>query len=587
MSLSMMMVSTSCDSLFLDHDPQDQRTDAAYFVKPEHFKEFATSFYGQLNGWHSPIDGYASQMDVASDLSAYYGIDNDLGHGTVNIPVNDSRWDRCYANIRNVNLLFDNIGRYPGNRADIDRWIGEAHFFRAYNYFYLLRYFGGVPILTSAPDVTSAELYKSRNDRYEVVALILSDLQQAIDNLPTEGLIDAADKGRISTQAAKAFKARVLLYEATWEKYVGTSTDFKGSSVPDAANVDKYLREAVELCEDVINSNIYSIWNQNSLASMNNMSYRYLFCIEGTGSNPGDFGKDTNKEFIIKSVWDSEIKPGGANLNQTISKFTHSRKLMDMYLCTDGLPISVSPLFQGYSKSADEFVNRDYRMKSVVDYDVQVKGKTLNSGTSGYGNAKFISSKESRKESADYPVLRLAEVFLNYCEAQWELTGDVSDAWLDKTINLLRRRGGVASLNSALVEKIKTLTGSEKSHSEVLGEEIRRERAVELYEEGFRWDDLKRWGIAEREINTDRLGTVVGGVGYPTDFCDASGKSTGLYNPLSFVWGTADVSTPWGEIPAVRVESKDNISFTRTHYLFPIPQQQRVLNPNLVQNPGY
>ena len=278
--VTVMLATSSCESIFLDHDPQDQRTDEAYFKTPQHFKEYATGFYGQLNGWGSPIVSYAAQMDCSSDLSAYYGFDNDLGHGTVSIPVNDSRWDRCYSNIRQINLLFDNQYRYSGNTADIERWLGEARFFRAYNYFYLLRFFGGVPILTSAPDVTSPELYSSRNTRYEVVDFILDDLSYAIEVLPSEGLIATADKGRISLQAAQAFKARVLLYEATWRKYVGTSTDFPGSGEPAAGSIEMYLDEALELSGNVIDSNIYSIWNLNGLASMNNMSYRYLLNIE-------------------------------------------------------------------------------------------------------------------------------------------------------------------------------------------------------------------------------------------------------------------------------------------------------------------
>lgn len=583
----MMLAATGCESTFLDHDPQDQRTDEAYFRTPEQFKEYTTSLYGQLHGWWSPIEGYAAQMDVSSDLSAYYGHNNDLGHGTVTVPVTDSRWDRCYANIRKINLLFDNQYRYPGTEKEIARWLAEARFFRAYNYFHLLRYFGGVPIVTSALDVNSPELYAARNSRYEVFDLILEDLTYAVENLPSEALIDTADKGRISFQAAQAFKARVLLYEATWRKYVGTSTDFPGSGTFDPSTINDYLTEAVQLCESVINSNMYSIWNQNSLASMNNMSYRYLFCIEGAGSNPGNFDKSSNKEFIIKQLFDTDLKPAGVNVNQTIGHFSHSRKLMDMYVCTDGLPISISPLFKGYAQVADEYENRDYRMKSVTDYESQMRSKTLTNGTSGYGCIKFISSKATLKEGHDYPVMRLAEVYLNYCEALWELNGDVTDAQLNKSINIERRRAGIANLSRALVQKIIDLTGTDRPYSEVLREEIRRERAVELYLEGFRWDDLKRWGIAEQEINTDRLGTVVGGVGYPTVYCDAQGRATSLYAPGTYVWGTGQIDSPWGKLDAVRIESKDNIKFERTHYLNPIPQQQRMLNKNLVQNPGY
>ena len=156
------------------------------------------------------------------------------------VPNDDSRWGNCYGNIRATNHMFERaVSSYTGNLADIKKELAEGHFFRAYNYFYLLKFFGGVPVVTKVLDVTSPELYGKRNSRYEVVNLILSDLDEAIAGLPLEQNITSADKGKISKQAAQAFKARVLLYEATWRKYNGTSTDFEGTapmrSVPSSA----------------------------------------------------------------------------------------------------------------------------------------------------------------------------------------------------------------------------------------------------------------------------------------------------------------------------------------------------------------
>ena len=78
---------SACSDWFLDKEPQDERTDVVYFKKASQFKEYTAGFYGQLQGWGSPYGGYAAFMDVATDLSAYFGIHSDVGHGTICHPL--------------------------------------------------------------------------------------------------------------------------------------------------------------------------------------------------------------------------------------------------------------------------------------------------------------------------------------------------------------------------------------------------------------------------------------------------------------------------------------------------------------------
>ena len=125
-------------------------------------------------------------MDAASDLSTCFRYSYGVGTGVMGVPNDDSRWGNCYGNIRATNHMFERaVSSYTGNLADIKKELAEGHFFRAYNYFYLLKFFGGVPVVTKVLDVTSPELYGKRNSRYEVVNLILSDLDEAIAGLTT------------------------------------------------------------------------------------------------------------------------------------------------------------------------------------------------------------------------------------------------------------------------------------------------------------------------------------------------------------------------------------------------------------------
>ena len=585
-SLSLGIV--SCKKDFVDLKPKDSFLDAVYFKQPGEFKAYATNFYSKLPGWDF------GTMDNNSDLSANAnGAGYDIGHGTIATSTS-ANWD--YSGIRSSNILLSKAAAYTGT-GDISQYVAEAYFFRAFAYFNLLKTYGGVPIITEVLDVNSPELYAPRNSRYEVVQQILADLDQAIPKLPTEQTIPSTDKGRISKWAAEAFKAQVELYEATWEKYVGQDPDGDGTAIGagkagyDAANVNKYLADAIAMCQDVMNNGGYAVWNKNSVASMANSSSWYLFNLEDAGSNPGGFDKSTNNEFILYTVYDYTLKKPGKNISWTSWQLYPSRKFVDMPVCKDGLPIDKSPLFQGYHKTGDEFKNRDLRLTNYLY--ASATGPTSATldygglGSSGYGNAKYAvygygTRRTDNTESANYPIIRLAEVYLIYAEALIELNGSITDAELDASINKLRDRAGVARLTNALV----TANGLD------MKEEIRRERGVELYREGKRFDDLKRWGILEASLNPSRLGMVVGGADYPTDFKTAS--STGAdsvivakYKASSYVFGEEEVQTPAGTLKCVVVDSKQNHTIAKKHYLYPIPLTQISLNSKLLQNPGY
>src|SRR5690606_21453671 len=133
------------------------------------------------------------------------------------------------------------------------------------------------------------------------------------------------------------------------------------------------------------------------------------------------------------------------------------------------------------------------------------------------------------------------------------------------SINKLRARAGVADLTNALVA----------TNNLDMKEEIRRERAVELYREGKRFDDLKRWGILVESLNPSRLGKVVGnGSDYTTPFKDASGNATAQYKPSTYIWGEEAVETPEGTLNCIVISSSVNHSVAAKHYLYPIPQNQ-------------
>ena len=215
-------------------------------------------------------------------------------------------------------------------------------------------------------------------------------------------------------------------------------------------------------------------------------------------------------------------------------------------------------------------------------------------GGGGYGSRKFGTENNARKdydESADYHQIRYAEILLIYAEATAELnSGDVSDADLNYSVNVVRARAGIAPLTHALIAPYSSLT--------ILGE-IRRERAIELQGEGFRISDLCRWGIAEKEMaGQPTCGVYLKYSGTNTEYSTATNTNTGkpvltpgAYSTATIVQSDFIASTYAGIAPtkagAVISEQVNNRIFAIKNYLQPIGTSQLALNPNLKQNPNW
>ena len=165
-----------------------------------------------------------------------------------------------------------------------------------------------MPISDHVLTVSDGVLQAPRNSRYEVAAFIMSDLREAVKHLPKETEIPEGSKGKVSKEAAKSFLARVLLYEATWEKYVpAINYDLDGDGTSQGAGTAKpegypsitdMLTEAKQMSKEVIEeaeSGTYKLWTE-----CDSLSYYYLFNIDDKGGNIPNFksaGKSTNKEF--------------------------------------------------------------------------------------------------------------------------------------------------------------------------------------------------------------------------------------------------------------------------------------------------
>lgn len=557
-----------CENTYLDLNDLDSLTEAVYFNKPSDFEAASNSFYNDMQS----RGDFQYIFDFGTDFNAWT---QPWGQGTNTIENQDDFWDDGYEYIRDIQILLRKADEYTGDASEISEYVAAAYFFRAWQHFTLLRRFGGVPIINDLVDVDSEILYAPRNSRYEVIESVLADLDLAIAGLPTT--LDSDQTGKISKWAAEAFKARVLLYEGTWEKYVGTATDFEGSGT--GTNGPLYISQAVTAAKSVMDNGGYELWDFNS--ELDNLSYRYLFVLEDGASNPAGLDKSSNNEFIIQNIYDFDLRQAGSNMPHTTGgRCGPTQTFLDLFLSLDGLPIDKSSLFQGYAKQSTQFIDRDYRMISYFGGSIPADGSLVlpppgSTNSSNIANRKYQGEnypvyRQPGTEGFNHSQLRYAEVLLTYAEALYERDGSISDADLNLSINKVRARAGVAPLTNALAT----------TNSLDILEEIRRERSVELFMENNRYNDLKRWGIAEEILGADLIGAVITGTEYETDIT--------LYDPALFTtFGTTTYESGVGPVEATIVDPSSARLFSIKNYLFPIPAEQTTLNPALKQNPGW
>ena len=550
----------------LDLDPKDQIADGNYWQEASDFKLFANQFYGWTRDFSNSVYD-APHSDKRSDLILDKSGTNVYSNGTNSIPTGDNNYTDNYNRIRRTNILLQKAESY-GNQSDIEQYIGEAKFFRAYCYFELLQLYGDVIITKKPLDVTDPEMKVARNDRSEVVDFMIQDLKDAAGQLP---LTSAVENGRVGSEGAWAFLSRVALYEGTWQKFRGNEARGK-----------ELLDVAAQAAKEVINSKNFSLYTP---AILGDSAQKYMFILEDVKSNPAGLLKASNTEYIFSRRHDETLNPIGKNITKECLANAQqiAQKFAALYLCQDGLPIEKSSLylFKVDGIIAHEYQNRDNRMlytlcvpggyywsneNSRVNWtsdaadkaSASIKGYSPANG-SGYANQKWAAERkvQTNSEGYDYPVIRYAEVLLNYAEAVYERDDAISDDDLNISLNLVRNR-----INKSMPKLSNNLVTANGLN---MREEIRRERTVELFNEGFRIDDLKRWKTAETEMPKDFLGIKWTGTEYATKWPNVS------YAKNSDGYIILETGRKW--------ESK--------HYLYPLPTDQLQLNPNLKQNPGW
>ena len=577
--IAISFVIISCENFF-DIQPKDSITDKGLSFSKTEMEMYSNQYYTNLPG---ALPNVAWESDAASDndVPAAYGW-NKLTAGTQTVPTSGGSWS--FSNIRSVNFFLENYSKSKEPANVIKKYVGEILFWKAWFYYGMMKNFGDLPWLTKTLDVDSEELMGKRISRSVIADSILSILDKSIAFLPLKA---ETDRGRLHKDVASLFKARVALYEGTWEKYHANDA-FKG----DGRDINRFFTQARVAGEDIIASNRYTLYKDytdNALPS--GFSYWRLF-----SSPSSEIVKNPEVLLTKEYSYALNLVYPGQQIRTTGGPNGHgiSKSLVDSYLCRDGLPRALSPLYKGDETLESVTMDRDPRLKMTVltpgmpikiykgvTDKFQLPLLTLNPwpNTTGYQTYKWLSPFVANEDdfgnstSNGAPVFRYAEALLIRAEAHAEL-GTCTQQILDETINQLRDRAGVARLTAGIgfIDPnwdFPTLTP--------LLNEIRRERRVELAFEGFRTDDLFRWAATDL-LQMPKLGSKIeqwrGKPFSPAYNVDIVSKT--MKNAAGYI------------SPYFSSKGENKLGFDPTkNYLLPLPIDQLVLNKNLEQNPGY
>jgi len=556
---SLLVFLYSCES-FLDREPLDTVSSDAYWTTSNDLENYVIQFYTSFPG-HGLWDEFG--YDILDADNAITTSPNETMNGTRGIT--SGNWTSDWEGIRGINIFFDNYQKCADDFTSYEHVLGEAHFFRAWFYFELVKKYGDVPWYSSEILTTDEEaLYKARDPRTLVVDSILVDLDKAIEYLDYRSTIG---NSRLNKETALAFKTRVALFEATWQKY--HANDEFGTS---GADPDKYFQECVSAAGQLMsdaNANVgiyddyYKMFGLDDMSSVNEVLFYKAYGIGEEMANDVQY-LTTNSPFKIGITWslvssylDKSGKPydylGVANEKQGNEFLTQIANDIDprfhavVWVPGDLMVASNGRTFESpYIDQTEDFLNpTGFQLKKCSN--PESSGAGLNGG--GNSETGFI-------------LFRYGEVLLNYAEALYELEGEVAT----DALNLLRSRVGMPDFSVNAQSSDPNFVDYGYSISDELYE-IRRERQVEMALEGQRVDDYKRWAAHSLFQGKRPKGYPFNSEEFPN------------YNPPLDENGLIDYLS--AQLP-------NGYQFRENQdYLSPIPADEITLNPNLDQNPNW
>jgi hypothetical protein len=580
----------SCKKV-LDRPPLTSIVDEKYWRNEDDIRLYANAFYANyFNGYntsftvdYTPVRGYTFSDDLTGkNVQANFESSVPTSRGSTSEAAawmqqySGPTWD--FAWVRKANVLLnrlDNVAKPRLTDEAYKHWTAVAKFFRGFEYSRLVHVFGDVPYFDKEVADTALDvLYKDRDDRGVVMDKVYDDFKYVLANIREN---DGAQY--LNKYIAAAFISRFMLFEGTYEHYHNL----------DAARAKKYLEFAVEAAEIVMNSGKYNF----------SKDFKSLFSSESLAGHP---------EVLLYRTYDAAL-----GIMHSIGSYSNGTEvvgvdpnlvLIKSFIATDGNVWQNSSVPNASSFSiADLIKTRDPRFEASFIDKVNGASATLLYGYKfasreaiTYIGKTYPAAWGSNTNTSDAPVMRLAEVVLNWIEAkavlaQYYSGAPISQGDLDRSINAIRSRPLDAAAIAKGVQKtapllLSAIPNDPARDADVppLIWEIRRERRMEFVFEHTRLLDLKRWkklNYMDFSTNPDYfLGPWVNiPAEIPSAIRNANGTAVNVGN-VKVKKADGTVVTWNGSNDAAMVgywvvqNAQNRLSFTDKNYLAPVGQSQ-------------
>jgi hypothetical protein len=547
LSLSLLTI-IGCDD-FLDIAPPSQIAPDTYLWTADQLGAYTIRYYAQYDtyngaagtngmiGSHWGNGGESLYFDdIATDNAISRGTNNRYKPGLWRVGTTGGDWN--FSNIYALNYYLQTVvprfeaGEITGSETIVKHYVGEGYFLRAHEYFYRLRKLGDFPIVKEVlPDNKEALIEASkRQPRNEVARFILDDLDKAINllsNSPNGG------KTRITRNAALLLKARVALFEGSWETHhagtaqvpdkstgwTGATKDYNaGYQYNASAEIEFFLTEAMEAAAEIADH--ISLVENNKVIRESQAQPVNAYYDMFASANPGAY-----PEVLMYRSYNTEL--GSHFYNHYIcfganKGYTH--QMEQSILMENGLPqYAVGSGYASDDFIEDTKIDRDWRWKlfmkapnevsvflniaepgkfenAPIVYAVDGKNSTSTGYMLGKGYTHDYNNTVLGKDVTAPVIFRAAEAYLIYIEASYLKTKEI-DSKADSYWKAIRTRAGVdpdydKTIRATDMEKEYPYDWGAYSKGTLVDAtlyNIRRERRSELIGEGQRYNDLIRW----------------------------------------------------------------------------------------------
>jgi hypothetical protein len=479
-----------------------------------------------------------------------------------------------YQEIRNINILLNEIDGGTLSTADKKLLKGQAIFFRAFRYFEMVKRYGGVPLILTPQEVTDDLLVK-RNTTSETVKQIITDLDSAISWLPVIKATSNND-GHVHKGTAMAVKGRVLLYYASPQFDPGQANLTRWQAAYDA---NKAARDYLISQGFGLYPNYATLWfNEMNVEAIFVKRYQYL------SSNADSY-----------NTWSAATRPLDISQGSTGAN-RPSLEMLNAFPMKDGKAITDAT--SAYTYDANYYwKNRDPRFQQTFVYNggffqVGITGlesgriqwtfsgaETNNPTPTGYYVRKGVdttqSSVQASNSSTDWIELRYTEVLLNLAEAANEI-GNIAEVY--PILTAIRARAGIDPGANNLYG---LQSGMDKIQMRAA---IRLERQIELSYEGKRFWDLRRWRAFESTLNGKRRHGHTVTLKVTTAQWNALKASM---TPQQLVDFLQQNYTTYFQHVSKNIDTQFDIAWKQEYYFFAIPTKHLQLNSNLQQTNGW